>query len=87
MQSGLVELRDRDGAPVLLAPQGTRARVLAWPAEFVGAASEPLGRILVQVKVTTGPAQGRAFAFGVWAGVGVILLGMAVLGIRRMRPR
>jgi hypothetical protein len=26
------------------------------------------------------------FAFGVWTGVGVVLVGLAVPGIRRMRP-
>ncbi|GAA4703638.1 substrate-binding periplasmic protein [Phytohabitans rumicis] len=57
--SGLVELLDEAGRPVLLAPQGTRARVLTWPAEFTGAASKPPGRLLVKVKVTNGPAQGR----------------------------
>lgn len=57
--SGLVELLDETGRPVLLAPPGTRARVLAWPKEFTGAASGPPGRVLVKVKVTNGPAQGR----------------------------
>jgi polar amino acid transport system substrate-binding protein len=58
-QSGLVELMDEAGKLVLLAPPDTRARVLAWPEEFTGAASGRPGRILVKVKVTNGPAQGR----------------------------
>ncbi|GAA4445707.1 substrate-binding periplasmic protein [Phytohabitans houttuyneae] len=55
--SGLVELLDEAGRPVLLAPRGTRARVLAWPEEFTGGGRP--GRALVKVKVVNGPAQGR----------------------------
>ncbi|WP_158624290.1 ABC transporter substrate-binding protein [Micromonospora sp. HM5-17] len=57
--TGLVELRDAAGRLVLLAPRGTRAQVLAWPDAFLDAAKEPTGRILVRVKVSNGPAQGR----------------------------
>ncbi|MFC3501948.1 substrate-binding periplasmic protein [Micromonospora krabiensis] len=73
--SGLVELLDEKGDVLLLAPRGTRARVIRWPDAFVdtaggatpsraaGGAGTPggtAGRILVPVKVTNGPAQGRA---------------------------
>lgn len=67
-ETGLVELLDSSGRLVLLAPQGTRARVLAWPEDFVGSAGARSGqslgtvpprRILVKVKVANGPAQGR----------------------------
>lgn len=57
--SGLVELLDQEGKPVLLAPKGTRARVLAWPEAFVGTGGPPSAKVLVKVKVTNGPAQGR----------------------------
>ncbi|MFY1693347.1 substrate-binding periplasmic protein [Plantactinospora sp. WMMB782] len=57
--TGLVELLDERGGLVLLAPQGTRAQVLHWPEEFVGRAGPTPGRILVEVKLTNGPAQGR----------------------------
>jgi polar amino acid transport system substrate-binding protein len=57
--SGLVELLDAGGAVELLAPQGTRAQVVKWPAEFGGVSSPPPRRILVQVKIVNGPAQGR----------------------------
>lgn len=57
--SGLVELLDESGQPVLLAPRGTRASVLSWPDEFVRGAGGRTGRILVRVKVTNGPARGR----------------------------
>ncbi|AVT40257.1 hypothetical protein C6W10_31680 [Plantactinospora sp. BB1] len=57
--TGLVELLDERGNLVLLAPQGTRARVLDWPAEFVARAGPSPGPILVEVKLTNGPAQGR----------------------------
>ncbi|GIG92406.1 substrate-binding periplasmic protein [Plantactinospora endophytica] len=57
--SGLVELLDDRGRLVLLAPQGTRAQVLDWPAEFVDRAGPSPARILVEVKLTNGPAQGR----------------------------
>lgn len=59
--TGLVELLDDSGKLALLAPGGTRAQVLNWPAEFVGAATTPPGRILVEVKISNGPAQGRVF--------------------------
>ncbi|HEY0698658.1 MAG TPA: transporter substrate-binding domain-containing protein, partial [Micromonospora sp.] len=58
-ETGLVELLDSGGKPVLLAPQGTRARVLAWPTEFVAPPGPRPGRILVRVKVVNGPARGR----------------------------
>ncbi|MGW4463050.1 substrate-binding periplasmic protein [Micromonospora sp. NPDC004704] len=58
-ETGLVELLDQDGRTVLLAPKGTRARVLSWPEAFVGTGTPPPARILVRVKVTNGPAQGR----------------------------
>jgi hypothetical protein len=58
-KTGLVELLDEQGGPVLLAPRGTRARVLAWPAEFAASPSPRTGRVLVRVKVTNGPARGR----------------------------
>jgi ABC-type amino acid transport substrate-binding protein len=58
-RSGLVELLDATGRQVLLAPKGTRARVLAWPEEFTGARTGPPERILVKVKLANGPAQGR----------------------------
>lgn len=57
--TGLVELLDASGTVVLLAPRGTRAKVLAWPQEFAGAGATPPGRVLVKVKITNGPAQGR----------------------------
>lgn len=84
--TGLVELLDAAGRPALLAPQGTRARVLSWPEQFGGAAAGTpgapgspggpggpggpdgpgtggvrpgAGRVLVQVKITNGPARGR----------------------------
>ncbi|WP_262287234.1 ABC transporter substrate-binding protein [Micromonospora sp. MA102] len=62
---GLVELLDDKGDVLLLAPRGTRARVISWPESFVSSARTPAGqapaqRILVQVKITNGPAQGRA---------------------------
>jgi ABC-type amino acid transport substrate-binding protein len=59
----LVELLDPDGSVGLLAPRGTIARVLDWPAEFVpGHAGEPGPEpLLVRVKVGNGPAQGRVF--------------------------
>ncbi|GAA3771140.1 hypothetical protein GCM10022225_67870 [Plantactinospora mayteni] len=57
--SGLVELLDERGRLVLLAPQGTRAQVLDWPTEFVDRAGPTPGRILVEVKLTNGPGQGR----------------------------
>lgn len=58
-ETGLVELLDERGTVKLLAPQGTRAQVLAWPGEFVGAAGASPGRLLVKVKVVNGPARGR----------------------------
>ncbi|WP_328417897.1 transporter substrate-binding domain-containing protein [Micromonospora sp. NBC_00389] len=58
-KTGLVELLNADGKLVLLAPGGTRARVLTWPKEFVGSAGTPSENILVEVKVTNGPAKGR----------------------------
>ncbi|WP_329106937.1 transporter substrate-binding domain-containing protein [Micromonospora sp. NBC_01699] len=57
--TGLVELLDQDGKLVLLAPKGTRAQVLAWPEAFGASPGPPPDRILVRVKVTNGPAQGR----------------------------
>lgn len=57
--SGLVELLDAAGRPVLLAPRGTRARVLAWPEQFTGTGGGRPQRVLVQVKVENGPARGR----------------------------
>jgi ABC-type amino acid transport substrate-binding protein len=58
-ERGLVELLDATGRLALLAPRGTRAQVLNWPDAFAGAAGTPPARILVRVKVTNGPAQGR----------------------------
>lgn len=58
-ETGLVELLDEHGRLALLAPRGTRAQVLAWPKEFVDSAGRPPGRILVKVKISNGPAQGR----------------------------
>lgn len=57
--SGLVELMDPRGRVVLLAPQGTRAQVMQWPAEFGGVGVSLRRRILVQVKIVNGPARGR----------------------------
>jgi polar amino acid transport system substrate-binding protein len=57
--TGLVELLDKTGKLVLLAPQGTHAQVLTWPTEFAVSAGAPPRKILVEVKVTNGPAQGR----------------------------
>ncbi|RLP93396.1 hypothetical protein EAD89_06205 [Micromonospora sp. BL4] len=57
--SGLVELLDQGGKRVLLAPKGTRAQVLAWPEAFVETAGPPPAQVLVKVKITNGPAQGR----------------------------
>jgi polar amino acid transport system substrate-binding protein len=57
--TGLVEVLDADGKLMLAAPQGTRAHVLTGPREFVGSAGAPPEHILVEVKVTNGPAQGR----------------------------
>lgn len=57
--SGLVELLDAAGEPVLLAPRGTRARVLEWPEPFTGTGGERPARVLVRVKVANGPARGR----------------------------
>lgn len=57
--TGLVELLDANGSVVLLAPRGTRAKVLAWPTEFTGVDAGPPARSLVKVKITNGPAQGR----------------------------
>lgn len=58
--SGLVELLDSTGKVVLLAPRGTRARVIAWPDEFVAPSNAQSGPLLLQVKVTNGAARGRA---------------------------
>nr|WP_275585392.1 transporter substrate-binding domain-containing protein [Blastococcus saxobsidens] len=57
----LVELFAADGTPALVAPRGTRARVLSWPAPFVSAAGEATEGLLVPVKLLNGPAQGRVF--------------------------
>jgi polar amino acid transport system substrate-binding protein len=59
---GLVQLLQADGTPALLAAQGTRARVLEWPAPFVTAVGAPVDPILVPVKLLNGPAQGRVFS-------------------------
>ncbi|MGH3240959.1 MAG: substrate-binding periplasmic protein [Spirillospora sp.] len=59
-KSGLVELLDDAGRTVLYSPRGTRARVLTWPDKLAGRDGAKPGRILVKVKVTNGPAQGRA---------------------------
>ncbi|WP_369371423.1 substrate-binding periplasmic protein [Promicromonospora sp. Populi] len=56
---GLVELLDERGRTILLAPRGTGATVLDWPAEFTNAAAPESEPPLVQVKITTGPATGR----------------------------
>lgn len=58
-ESGLVELMDARGRVALLAPRGTRAQVMQWPAEFGGVGSPPPRRILIQVKIVNGPTQGR----------------------------
>ncbi|MFJ8581147.1 substrate-binding periplasmic protein [Micromonospora sp. NPDC093277] len=58
-ETGLVELLDDKGNLVLVAPQGTRAQVLTWPEQFVRSAGTRRERILVQVKITNGPARGR----------------------------
>jgi hypothetical protein len=58
-ESGLVELMDAHGRVVLLAPQGTQAQVMQWPAEFGGVGVSLRRRILVQVKIVNGPARGR----------------------------
>lgn len=60
-ETGLVELLDDKGKLVLIAPRGTRAQVLTWPEPFVRSAGTLPGRILVPVKITNGPAQGRVF--------------------------
>lgn len=57
--TGLVELLDANGKLVLLAPQGTRAQVLAWPKEFSDAGAGVGERVLIQVKISNGPARGR----------------------------
>ncbi len=58
--AGLAELLDKNGRTVLYAPRGTRAKVPARPKEFTGQADPTLERILVQVKIINGPADGRA---------------------------
>ncbi|WP_117212312.1 substrate-binding periplasmic protein [Allorhizocola rhizosphaerae] len=58
-ETGLVELLDANGNLVLLAPQGTRAQVLAWPKEFTDSGTGAGERVLIQVKVSNGPARGR----------------------------
>lgn len=57
---GVVELRDADGQAVRLAPEGTRAVVVEWPASVAGegAISEPG---LARVKVVSGPAAGAVY--------------------------
>jgi ABC-type amino acid transport substrate-binding protein len=55
----LVELLDKHGQTILLAPRGTAATVLDWPAEFTNVAGPNSESPLIQVKITTGPAAGR----------------------------
>lgn len=50
--SGLVTVRDDSGRVKLRAPEGTRARVLAWPKDLT-----PQSR--VKIKMLNGPAAGR----------------------------
>lgn len=69
--ASLVQLREHDGTPSFLALRGTRAEVLAWPDALSsdGAANRP-GKVLVQVKLTNGPGQGRV----VWVEAGALVL-------------
>jgi ABC-type amino acid transport substrate-binding protein len=59
---GLVELLDTSGRPALLAPLGTEAQVLQWPAAFTTPGTMPDPPVLVPVKLLNGPAQGRVFS-------------------------
>jgi ABC-type amino acid transport substrate-binding protein len=57
--TGFVELLDADGTLALLAPRGTRARVLDWPQVFVTGPADASASVLARVKILNGPARGR----------------------------